>query len=59
MWLSGLDFIVLGLVLGLSLDNHSDSESLLVVHALFSHDGCQQEGFWEVVGHVVYPSALS
>ena len=23
-----------------------------VVHALFSQDGCQREGFWEVVGHV-------
>ena len=27
----------------------SDSESFLVVHALFSQDGCQREGFWEVV----------
>ena len=24
-----------------------------MVHALFSQDGCQREGFWEVVGHVV------
>ena len=43
----------MGLVSGLSLANHSDSESFLVVHALFSQDGCQREGFWEVVGHVV------
>ena len=43
----------MGLVSGLSLVNHSDSESLLVVHALFSQDGCRREGFWEVVGHVV------
>ena len=43
----------------LSLANHSDSESFLVVHALFSQDGCQREGFWEVVGHVVSPSELS
>ena len=44
-----------GLVSGLSLANHSDSESFLVVHTLFSQDGCQREGFWEVVGHVVSP----
>ena len=49
----------MGLVSGLSLANHSDSESFLVVHALFSQDGCQKEGFWEVVGHVVSPFDLS
>ena len=37
----------------------SDSESFLVVHALFSQDGCQREGFWEGVGHVVSPFDLS
>ena len=58
MWLSVSGFIVLRLVLGLSLANRSDSESLLVVHALFSQDECHQ-GFWQVVGHVVYPSDLS
>ena len=42
----------IGLVSGLSLANHCDSESFLVVHALFSQDGYQR-GFWEVVGHVV------
>ena len=47
------------LVSGLSLAKHSDSESFLVVHALFSQDGCQREGFWEVVGHVVSPFSLS
>ena len=52
-------FMVMGLVSGLSLANHSDSESFLVVHALFSQDGCQREGFWEVVGHVVSPFDLS
>ena len=31
--------MVMGLVSGLSLANHSDSESFLVVHALFSQDG--------------------
>ena len=30
-----------------------------MVHALFSQDGCQQEGFWEVVGQVVSPFDLS
>ena len=48
-------FMVMGLVSGLSAAKCSDSESFLVVHALFSQDGCQQEGFWEVVGHVVSP----
>ena len=51
--------MVMGLLSGLSLANHSDSESFLVVHALFSQDGCQREGFWEVVGHVVFPFDLS
>ena len=54
-----LGFMVMGIVSGLSLGNHSDSESFLVVHALFSQDGCQREGFWEVVGHVVSPFDLS
>ena len=48
----------MGLVSGLSLTNHSDSESFLVVHSLLSQDGCQR-GFWEVVGHVVSPFDLS
>ena len=43
----------MGLVSGLSLANHSDSESFLVVHAYFRPDGCQREGFWVVAGHVV------
>ena len=47
------------LVSRLSLANHSDSESFLVVYAVFSQDGCQREGFWEVVGHVVSPFDLS
>ena len=59
MWLTVLGFMVMGLVSRLSLANHSDSESFLVVHALFSQDGCQREGFWEVVGHVVSPFDLS
>ena len=59
MRLEVLGFTVMGLVSGLSLANHSDSESFLVVHALFSQDGCQREGFWEVVGHVLSPFDLS
>ena len=49
----------MGLVSRLSLAEHSDSESFLVVHALSSQDGCQREGFWEVVAHVVSPFDLS
>ena len=49
----------MGLVSVLSLANHPNSESFLVVHALFSQDGCQREGFWEVVGPVVSPFDLS
>ena len=52
-------FTVMGVVSGLSLANHSGSESFLVGHALFSQDGCQREGFREVVGHVVSPFDLS
>ena len=37
----------------------SDSESFLVVHTLFSQDGCQRGGFWEVVGPMVSPFDLS
>ena len=48
-------FMVIRLVSGWSLANHSNSESFLVAHASFSQDGCQQEGFWEVDGHAVSP----
>ena len=58
-WLTVSGFMVMGLVSRLSLANHSDSESFLMVHALFSQDGCQREGFWEVVRHVVSPFDLS
>ena len=50
--------MVMGLVSRLSLANHFDSESFLVVHALFSQDGYQREGFWEVVEQVVSPFDL-
>ena len=59
MWLEISGFMAMGLVSRLSLANHSDSESFLVVHALFSQDGCQRGGFWEVVKHVVPPFDLS
>ena len=40
-WLTVSSFMVMELVYGLSLANHSGSESFLVVHTLFSQDGCQ------------------
>ena len=51
--------MVIGLISGLSLANHSDSGSFLVTYASFSQDGCQREGFWEVDGHAVSPFDLS
>ena len=59
MWLAVSGFMVMGLVSGWSLANHSNSESFLVVHASLGQDGCQQEGFWEVDGHMVSPLDLS
>ena len=47
-WLTVSGFMVMGLVSRLSLANHSDSGSFLVVHASLSQDGFQREGFWEV-----------
>ena len=52
-------FMVIGLVSRLSLTDHYDSGSFLVMYALLSQDGCQQEGFWEVKGHVMSPFDLS
>ena len=51
--------MVMGLVSGWSLANHSNSKSFLVAHASLSQDGCWQEGFWEVDGHAVSPFDLS
>ena len=45
--------MVVGLVSGFSLANHSDSGSFLVLFTLLSRDECHREGFWEVVGHMV------
>ena len=59
MWLAVSSFMEVGLVSGLSLANHSDSGSFLVVHALFSQDVFQQGGFWGVAGHMVSPFDLS
>ena len=39
-WLAISGFMVMGLVSGWSLANHSNSESFLVVHASLSQDGC-------------------
>ena len=47
MWLAVMGFMVMRLVSGLSLTDHSDPGSFLVVYALLSQDGCQR-GFWEV-----------
>ena len=58
-WLTVLGFMVMGLVSGLSLANHSDSGSFLVAHASLSQDGCQWKGFWEVVGYMVSPFDLT
>ena len=58
-WLTDSGFMVMGLVSRVSLVNHPDSESFLVVHASLSQHGCQQGGFWEVVGHVASPYDLS
>ena len=45
MWLAVSSVMVIGFISGLSLANHYDSGSFLVVHALLSKDGCQQEGY--------------
>ena len=41
MWFAVSGFMVMGLVSRLSLANHSDSGSLLVVHTSLSQDGFQ------------------
>ena len=51
--------MVMGLVSGLLLADHSDSESFLEAHPLLCQNGCQKEGLWEVVGHVVHSFDLS
>ena len=50
--------MVMGLVSGSSLANHSNSWSFLVAHTLLRKNGCQQ-GFWEGEGHVASPFDLS
>ena len=59
MWLAVSGIMVMGLVSRLFLASHFDSVSFLVAHALLSQDGCQWEGFWDMVGHVVFPFDLS
>ena len=58
-WLVVSGFIVMGLVSRLSLANHSDSGSFLVVCSSFSQDEFQQEGFWEVNRTFGLESSLS
>ena len=48
MWFAVSGVMVMGLVSGLSLANHSDSASFLVVCAPLSQGRLQLEGFWEV-----------
>ena len=55
----GLGFYGDGISFRVVFSQPSDSESFLVVHVLFSHDGCQRAGFWEVVGHAVSALDLS
>ena len=59
MWSAVLCFMVMGSVSRLSLASHSDSGSFLVAYASLSQDGCQREGFWEALGHMVSPVDLS
>ena len=40
VWLPVLGFMVMGLVSGWSLANHSNSESFLVAHTSLSQGGC-------------------
>ena len=58
-WLAVSGFMVMGLVSGWSLANHSNSEFFLVAHVSLNQDGCQREGFWEVDGHAVSSFNLS
>ena len=48
MWLTGFDFMVIGLVSGLYVANHFNSGSFLESCPSFSQDGFQRGGFWEV-----------
>ena len=48
----------MGLVSRLSLAHHPDS-SFVVAYSLLRQDGCQQEGFWDVVRNLVSPFDLS
>ena len=58
-WLTVQGFMVMRLVSGLSMANHSNSQSFLVAYAQLSQGGCQQEGFWEVDRHEVFPFDFS
>ena len=48
-----------GVSFQVSVANHLDSGSFLVVQAVPSQDECQREGFWEVEGHVALPFDVS
>ena len=53
MWLSVLGFMVMGLVSGWSLANHSNSESFLVAHGIAQPRWMLARGVLEVDGHTV------
>ena len=59
MWLTGFDFMVIELVLGLVLASHFDSGSFLEACPSFSQDGFQRGGFWEVGRTYGLKSSLS
>ena len=50
-WLGAWGFMVMGLVWGLSLANHSDTGASLVACASLSQDGLHPEGLGRLVGH--------
>ena len=59
MWLTALGFMVVELVSRLSLANHSDSGSFLVVCTSFSQGDSSEEDSGRLVRHVPYPFDLS
>lgn len=51
MWLTGFDFMVIGLVSGLYVANHFNSGSFLESCPSFSQDGFSEEDSGKLVGH--------
>ena len=59
MWLTALGFMLVELVSRLSLANHSDSGSFLVVCTPFSQGDSSEEDSGRLVRHVASPFDLS